>query len=98
MPEVEGLEELGERMGGMILPENGYVDDNQLTFDEDAFMVTVSPDETDSDTELEEAAASVEANTGVEDITAASADVGEDGEENFDIDSGLQFYEEEIEE
>ncbi len=98
MPEVEGLEELGERMGGMLLPENGYVDDNQLTFDEDAFMVTVSPDETDSDTELEEAAASVEANTGAEDVTAASADVGEDGEESFDIDSGLQFYEEEIEE
>lgn len=48
-PDISAMEGLGDRAEElMLLQQNPYHED-QLTFDEDAFMVTVSPDSDDSD-------------------------------------------------
>ena len=48
-PNIEGMEELGEKASEMMLLQQNSYHEDQLTFDEDAFMVTVSPDNEDSE-------------------------------------------------
>lgn len=50
-PEINGVDVIGERAQElMLLQQNPYHED-QLTFDEDAFMVTVSPENDNDDTD-----------------------------------------------
>lgn len=48
-PNIEGMEALGEKASEMMLLQQNSYHEDQLTFDEDAFMVTVSPDNEDSE-------------------------------------------------
>ena len=48
-PNIEGMVALGEKASEMMLLQQNSYHEDQLTFDEDAFMVTVSPDNEDSE-------------------------------------------------
>ena len=65
-PDIDGVDVIGDRTHElMLLQQNSYHED-QLTFDEDAFMVTVSPD--DDNSESNSADANSFANNDVFDI------------------------------